>query len=454
MLIRATKYSLEPCRINVGTRGSYGIEKLEFDLSCEWDGLSVSVIFYPKRGKPIKVPYLGGEIDIPPEVMKFSGEAQFILSGVIAAAGEIERKIISLDGTLDIMHTLDDKGGNAGKVTSDTYDLFLSEAEKYINNTLSKAKESGEFKGEKGPQGEKGDPGEKGETGDSGVYVSESEADEPKGDENVWIIDDGNEDNDEDINIPDGFTYVNNILRLMCGGMPVGDPVEVISGGRDGEDGFSPVVSVTPTSVGVSISITDKNGTQVFAISNGKNFRILGYYDTLEELRAAVPNPEVGDAYGVGTKAPYNAYVFDGVINDWRDNGSLAGVAGEDGYSPSASVVKNGSMSTITITDKSGTTTAEILDGKNGVGINGAVLNADYTLTISFTDGTTYTTPSIRGEKGDTGNSAVFTMDSEMSNTSENPVKNMVIKAYIDGLIGDIDTAVSKINGILGGNAV
>ena len=45
-------------------------------------------------------------------------------------------------------------------------------------------------------------------------------------------------------------------------------------------------------------------------------------------------------------------------------------------------------------------------------------------------------------------------MDSEMSDTSENPVKNMVIKAYIDGLIGDIDTAVSEINGILGGNKV
>ena len=69
---------------------------------------------------------------------------------------------------------------------------------------------AGKCRGEKGPQGEKGDPGEKGETGDSGVYVSESEADEPKGDENVWIIDDGNEDNDEDINIPDGFIFTAN----------------------------------------------------------------------------------------------------------------------------------------------------------------------------------------------------------------------------------------------------
>ena len=45
--------------------------------------------------------------------------------------------------------------------------------------------------------------------------------------------------------------------------------------------------------------------------------------------------------------------------------------------------------------------------GDTGNGIESAVLNADYTLTLTFTDGTIYTTPSIRGErgeKGDTGN--------------------------------------------------
>ena len=40
-------------------------------------------------------------------------------------------------------------------------------------------------------------------------------------------------------------------------------------------------------------------------------------------------------------------------------------------------------------------------EGQDGVGISGAVLNADYTLTLTFTDGTSYTTPSIRGPKGE-----------------------------------------------------
>lgn len=41
---------------------------------------------------------------------------------------------------------------------------------------------------------------------------------------------------------------------------------------------------------------------------------------------------------------------------------------GEDGYSPSASVVKVGKKATITIVDKDGTTTAEISDGEDGQG--------------------------------------------------------------------------------------
>lgn len=41
--------------------------------------------------------------------------------------------------------------------------------------------------------------------------------------------------------------------------------------------------------------------------------------------------------------------------------------------------------------------------GDDGVGIKSTVLNDDYTLTITFTDDSTYTTSSIRGEKGEKG---------------------------------------------------
>lgn len=45
--------------------------------------------------------------------------------------------------------------------------------------------------------------------------------------------------------------------------------------------------------------------------------------------------------------------------------------------------------------------------GDPGVSVASAVLNADYTLTLTLSDGTAYTTPSIRGEKGEKGEQGV-----------------------------------------------
>ena len=46
----------------------------------------------------------------------------------------------------------------------------------------------------------------------------------------------------------------------------------------------------------------------------------------------------------------------------------LKGQDGEDGFSPTATVTKEGKVATITITDKNGTTTAEVHDGEDGGG--------------------------------------------------------------------------------------
>jgi len=63
----------------------------------------------------------------------------------------------------------------------------------------------------------------------------------------------------------------------------------------------------------------------------GKGFTILGYYDTMELLKAAHPTPEGGDTYGVGTAAPYDIYTWDVNKGDWVNNGSIQGPAGETG---------------------------------------------------------------------------------------------------------------------------
>ena len=51
--------------------------------------------------------------------------------------------------------------------------------------------------------------------------------------------------------------------------------------------------------------------------------------------------------------------------------GIPAGVDGDDGFSPSASVSKSGNKTTITVTDKDGTTTAEVLDGEGSGDVMG-----------------------------------------------------------------------------------
>lgn len=38
-----------------------------------------------------------------------------------------------------------------------------------------------------------------------------------------------------------------------------------------------------------------------------------------------------------------------------------------------------------------------------------------------------------------------ITIDAEMSDTSENPVQNKVVKAYVDGLVGNIETLLSEV---------
>lgn len=60
----------------------------------------------------------------------------------------------------------------------------------------------------------------------------------------------------------------------------------------------------------------------------GTGLKILGYYDTLDDLKAAQPDPEIGDAYGVGTVPPYSIFIFDGVSMDWKDTGQLSAGGG------------------------------------------------------------------------------------------------------------------------------
>ncbi len=92
------------------------------------------------------------------------------------------------------------------------------------------------------------------------------------------------------------------------------------------------------------------------------------------------------------------------------------GVDGQDGYSPTVAVSKTDGVTTVTITDKDGTKTAEIKDGEKGdkgdkgdTGAQGA-----------------------KGDKGDKGDTAEVTVDTALDDTSTNPVTNAAIASAIN----------------------
>ena len=229
----------------------------------------------------------------------------------------------------------------------------------------------------------------------------------------------------------------------------------------------------------------------------GQGFVVKGKYDSLELLQSSVPTPSAGDAYGVGAAEPYNIYIYDGVSSTWVDYGHLQGakgdkgdaftyadftptqleaLKGENGVSPTVTLSKKGKVTTLTITDVGGTKTATINDGKDAVVDselsetstnpvqNKVVYMVDRkvdrcvsvdaqtlsdTLKAQARTNIGAGTSNFSGSYNDLTNTP--TIDMAMSDTSENTVQNKIIKAYIDGLVGDVDTAINQINSIIGG---
>ena len=72
--------------------------------------------------------------------------------------------------------------------------------------------------------------------------------------------------------------------------------------------------------------LTDSQKAQacanIGAAQFGSILKILGHFDTLEELQTSAPQ-NVGDAYSVGTAPPYNLYIFDALRNEWLNYGQI-----------------------------------------------------------------------------------------------------------------------------------
>lgn len=124
------------------------------------------------------------------------------------------------------------------------------------------------------------------------------------------------------------------------------------NGGSGGANGVSPTVSIEDIDGGHRITIVDAEGTHAFDVLDGAK----------------------GETGAKGDKGDKGAT-------------GATGAAGADGYSPSASVTKADGVSTITITDKNGTTTVEVKDGADGkAGSNGKDGTTPVKGTDYFTD--------------------------------------------------------------------
>lgn len=65
--------------------------------------------------------------------------------------------------------------------------------------------------------------------------------------------------------------------------------------------------------------------------ADGRGYVISGFFETAEGLEEAVTDPEAGEAYGVGTTAPYDIYIWDAVHETWVNNGPIQGATGATG---------------------------------------------------------------------------------------------------------------------------
>lgn len=110
--------------------------------------------------------------------------------------------------------------------------------------------------GPEGPEGKQGPPGPEGPQGKEGPQG-------PKGADGVMTFQDLTDEQKESLRGPEG----------KPGPQGPEGPASTVPGpaGKDGTDGFSPIVSTLEVAEGTVVSIQDKDGIKSFTVKNGKD---------------------------------------------------------------------------------------------------------------------------------------------------------------------------------------
>ena len=155
-----------------------------------------------------------------------------------------------------------------------------------------------------------------------------------------------------------------------------------------------------------------ENGSM--APGGGTSFGILGYYATADILMSSVTDPKTGDAYGVGSSAPYEMYVYDGVNNTWVNNGAMIqgpegpegpqgpqGLEGEQGPQGDPGTTYTPIIGTIqTVDNLSGASASVVVDG--------TTKKAKFNFNIPQGPTGAKGDPGEQGEKGEKGDTYIF----------------------------------------------
>ncbi|MBO5870850.1 MAG: hypothetical protein J6Q89_08885, partial [Clostridia bacterium] len=311
-------------------RGQVNFVQIKTFFDAAWDELDKTYQF--KNGDNVVEIASNDEIvDLPFEASEYPGALEIT---VIGTKLDVDGVTVLKKATVNSLrykvacNNASDDADNVGDITptlveqirqiAETAEDKAEEAER-ISAIIWEAYEKGELNGKDGVVGRDGvSPTVETAQTSNGATITITDANGPH------II--------ELLNGKDGtmsFTDLTEAQKESLKGDPGVDGKDGVDGknGVDGKDGVSPTVSTKQTSTGTDVTITDVKGAHTFTVLNGKDGK-------------------------------------DGTAG--KDG--AAGPSGADGYSPTVTVTQTATGATITTTDKNGTTTANIFNGKDGEG--------------------------------------------------------------------------------------
>ena len=174
----------------------------------------------------------------------------------------------------------------------------------------------------KGEKGDKGDPGDTGATGPKGDTGADGFSCTHSWDGTILYITSASGTSSADLKGEKGEQGETGATGAEG---PKGDKGDTGERGPQGEQGIQGIQGEQGPQ-----GVAGEQGPKGEKGDTGAGFKVLGYYDTVEALSVNITDPAIGDAYGVGSAAPYDIYIYD-AANGWVNNGPLQGAKGDKG---------------------------------------------------------------------------------------------------------------------------